>query len=143
MLKLFFFNTASAVIGSIVTYAFGGWSALLDLLLIAVVVDYVSGLFASGKEGKLSSKVGFIGISKKLYIFLLVAVGHKIDTVIGGDIIMQGVIYFYLANEVLSITENGGRLGLPVPPIIKQAVAILKEKGGANASQDSEQPKGN
>jgi toxin secretion/phage lysis holin len=125
-------NTASAVIGSIVTYAFGGWSALLDVLLCLVIVDYVTGVIASGVEGKLSSRVGLIGIGKKVYIFLLVAVGHKIDIAIGnGNVVQNAVIYFFLANEILSVTENGGRIGVPIPPIIKQAVEVLKGKGGS------------
>lgn len=133
------FNSVSAVVGSTVTYAVGGWTALLDVLVWMVVTDYLSGLAAAYKEGSLSSKIGFIGISKKVYIFALVAIGHKIDVALGnGDYIMQAVIWFYLANELLSITENGGRMGAPVPPVIKQAIAVLKGKGGTNADKDSE-----
>jgi toxin secretion/phage lysis holin len=137
--SLFVFNSLSAVIGSIVTYLLGGWSALLDVLLFMVIVDYLSGLVAAYKEGTLSSKIGFIGISKKVYIFLLVAVGHKIDVATGnGNYIMQAVIWFYLANELLSITENGGRMGAPIPPVLQQAISVLKGKGGSSADKDSE-----
>lgn len=137
MKSQYLFNSLSAVVGSIGTYLVGGWSALLDVLLFMVVVDYLSGLAAAYKEGNLSSKVGFIGISKKVYIFLLVAIGHKIDIATGnGDYIMQAVIWFYLANELLSITENGGRMGAPIPPVLQQAIAVLKGKGETNASKD-------
>lgn len=135
----YLFNSLSAVIGSIATYMVGGWSALLDVLLFMVVVDYLSGLAAAYKEGNLSSKIGFIGISKKVYIFLLVAVGHKIDVALGnGDYFMQAIIWFYLANELLSITENGGRMGAPIPAVIQQAITVLKGKGGSIAGKDSD-----
>lgn len=139
MKSSFALNTISAVIGSIVTYLVGEWSALLDVLLFMVIVDYLSGLAAAYKEGNLSSKIGFIGISKKVYIFLLVAIGHKIDIATGdGNYIMQAVIWFYLANELLSITENGGRMGAPIPPVLQQAIAVLKGRGETNAGKDSE-----
>ena len=109
---------------------FGGWSVLLQILLALVCIDYISGLLASGVEGKLSSKVGFKGIAKKVMIFFLVAVGHLIDKAIGqGSMIQDSIIFFYMGNEILSILENAGRTGLPVPDQIKSAVQILKGKG--------------
>lgn len=109
---------------------FGGWSVLLQILLALVVIDYISGLLASGVEGKLSSKVGFKGIAKKVMIFVLVAVGHLVDKAIGqGSMIQDSIIFFYMGNEILSILENAGRTGLPVPEQIKSAVQILKGKG--------------
>lgn len=112
---------------------YGGWSVLLQVLLTLVVIDYISGLLASGVEGKLSSKVGFKGIAKKLMIFVLVAVGHLVDKAIGqGSMIQDSIIFFYMGNEILSIIENAGRTGLPVPDQIKSAVQILKGKGEKN-----------
>lgn len=129
----------TAVGGSIITYAFGGWSSLLDVLVLFVAVDYATGVLASATEGKLSSKVGLIGIAKKLFIFLMAAIGHKIDTVTGnGDLVRDAVIWFYLANELISIIENGGRLGAPIPPVISQAVEVLKGKGGAQDDADKD-----
>jgi toxin secretion/phage lysis holin len=119
--------------GAVVGYLFGGWSVLLQILLAFVVIDYITGLLASGVEGKLSSKVGFKGIAKKLMIFCLVAVGHLVDKAIGeGDVIQNSIIFFYIANELLSILENAGRTGLPVPDQIKNTVQILKGKGDNN-----------
>src|SRR5579875_1153753 len=116
--------------GAIVGYLFGGWSPLLQVLLAFVAFDYISGLIASGVEGKLSSKVGFIGIFKKVMIFLLVAVGHLIDqSVRQGHLVGDGIIFFYLANELLSIIENAGRSGVNVPDVLKNAVQILQGKG--------------
>lgn len=115
--------------GAIIGYLFGGWSVLLQILLTFVVIDYVSGLLASGVEGKLNSKIGFKGIAKKLMIFCLVAIGHLIDEAVGKEMIQNAVIFFYLGNELLSIVENAGRTGLPVPEQIQSAVQILKGKG--------------
>lgn len=124
------YKTIATVAGSIVGWLWGEWSLLLQVLAAFVVFDYVSGLLASAIEGKLSSKVGFKGIAKKLMIFCLVAVGHLTDKAIGnGHLIGDGIIFFYLANELLSIIENAGRTGLWVPDILKNAVQILKSKG--------------
>jgi toxin secretion/phage lysis holin len=128
-----FYKTSATVTGTFVGWLFGEWSVLLQILLAFVIFDYLSGLLASGVEGKLSSKVGFRGIAKKLMIFCLVAVGHLVDKAVGqGHIIGDTVIFFYLGNELLSVLENAGRTGLPVPDQIKNAVQILKGKGDKN-----------
>ncbi|UFU00376.1 phage holin family protein [Radiobacillus kanasensis] len=114
--------------GTIVSYLFGGWSTLLQILMVFIVIDYLTGLMAGW--GKWNSKVGFKGIAKKVMILVLVAVGHAVDTVLGGDshFIRDAVIFFYLANESLSIIENAGRTGLPIPNVLKKAVETLSEK---------------
>lgn len=129
-----------ALVGACASYLWGGWSALLDVLMILIVVDYISGVIASATEGKLSSKVGMIGIAKKVFIFLLVTVAHKIDVALGnGHVFRDAVIYFYMANELLSITENGGRMGMPMPSIFSKMIAVIQSKGGdKSASKDSE-----
>jgi len=125
-----FYKTGATVTGAAVGYLFGGWSVLLQVLLAFVAIDYISGLLASGVEGKLSSKVGFKGIAKKLMIFVLVAVGHLVDMAIGdGSMVQNAIIFFYLGNELLSIVENAGRIGLPVPNQITNMVEVLKGRG--------------
>ena len=124
-----FYKTVTTGVGAIVGYIFGEWSVLLQILLAFVIIDYVSGLLASGVEGKLSSEVGFKGIAKKIMIFVLVAVGHLVDKAIGdGSMVQNAIIFFYLGNELLSILENAGRTGLPVPEQVKNAVDVLKGK---------------
>jgi toxin secretion/phage lysis holin len=124
------FKGGSTALGALVGFLWGVWSPLLQILLSFTIIDYLSGMLASGIEGKLSSKVGFKGIAKKIMIFIMVAVGHMIDVAIGdGHMIQDAIIFFYLGNELLSITENGGRIGLPIPPQVKSAVEILKGKG--------------
>ena len=124
------YKSSATVIGAGVGYLFGGWSVLLQILLTLSAIDYASGLLASGVEGKLSSKIGFKGIAKKVMMFCLVALGHLIDKAVGeGDTVQTAIIFFYLGNEALSILENAGRTGLPVPKQIKDAVTILKGRG--------------
>jgi len=123
------FKTIIAVGGGAASYLFGGWSSLLEILLAFVIIDYITGFVAAGIEGKLASEVGLKGIAKKVFIFVMVAVAHLADQAAGTQIIRDAAIFFYLANELLSIIENSGRIGLPVPPIISHAVEILKGKG--------------
>ncbi|RIW35636.1 holin [Bacillus salacetis] len=103
-----------------------GWSKLLTILVIAVILDYITGLIAGGITGILSSKKGMKGIGKKVIIFSIVAAAHLIDTILGNQhIIRDSTIIFYLCNEILSIIENAGRAGLPIPPFLKDAVDSL------------------
>ncbi|MEK5378055.1 phage holin family protein [Paenibacillus sp. FSL P2-0173] len=129
--------------GSAVTYLFGGWSFALAALLTFTIFDYATGLLAAWAEGRngtgpgLKSKIGLIGISRKVFIFAMVAVGHIVDGILGDSHLFRDTVaYFYLANELLSIIENGGRMGAPIPPVIRQAVEVLKSKGG-NQGGDS------
>ena len=124
------FKTVVALGGGAASYLFGGWSSLLGILVAFVVIDYISGFVAAGIEGKLASSVGLRGIAKKVFIFVIVAVAHLADQAAGTSIIRDAAIFFYLANELLSIVENSGRIGLPVPPLIAQAVEMLQGKSG-------------
>lgn len=123
------FQYIIAVGGSLITYLFGGWTALIRILLAFVAVDYITGLISAGVNGELSSNVGFRGIAKKVFILILVAVGHLVDMALGtNSIIQDAVCYFYMANELLSILENAGKIGLPIPDVLKNAVKTLQGK---------------
>ena len=120
----------AAIGGSLVTYLFGGWSALIQILVAFVAIDYITGVLAAAYHGKLDSNIGLKGIAKKVFIFVIVACGHLVDGALGTvDIIRDAAIYFYIANELLSILENAGEIGLPVPDILKNAIDRLKGKG--------------
>ena len=94
----------AAIGGSIVTYLFGGWSALIQILVAFVAIDYITGVLAAGVNGKLDSNIGLKGIAKKVFIFVIVACGHLVDDAMGTqDIVRDAAIYFYIANELLSI----------------------------------------
>ncbi|AJS59842.1 phage holin family protein [Paenibacillus sp. IHBB 10380] len=122
---------------SAATYFYGGWSGVLSALLVFVVIDYGTGVAAAGSKGELKSRVGLIGIARKVFIFAMVAVAHLVDGILGdAHMFRDAAAYFYIANEVLSIIENGGKLGAPIPPIIIQAVEVLKGKAGNNDKGD-------
>lgn len=128
-----YFKIGAGAIGGLASYLYGGWEPLLQILLVFVVIDYVTGIIAAGYQGKLSSEVGFKGIARKIMIFVLVAVAHLIDGSLGENhFFRDAVIYFYMANELLSIIENAGRTGLPIPQKLKNAVEILKGKDEEN-----------
>mgnify|MGYP001188987190 FL=1 len=122
------FQSVVAVSGVITSFLFGGWPLLLNIFLTFVVIDYITGLIASGIQGQLNSKVGWKGIARKVVMFLIIAVAHMVDILleIQTDMIRNAVIFFYLANELLSIIENAGRIGIPIPRILLNAVEALK-----------------
>lgn len=130
-----YFQFFVAVLAGCVQFLYGDWTKLLSILLALSVFDYVTGMWAGYLEGALKSRVGLIGISRKVFIFLMVAVAHLIDLLLIESgletkaLIMTMVIVFYAVNEILSITENAGRIGLPVPEQIKNAIVVLKGKG--------------
>lgn len=121
---------AAAGIGGIVTYIWGPWDALIIALVAMVAIDYITGIIKAAMQGKLSSLVGFKGLLKKVAIFLLVAVGVMVDKIIPAtnEAVRSAVIFFYIANEGLSILENAGELGLPLPAALKKSLEKMKDK---------------
>lgn len=126
---------ALAAGGAITSYLFGGWNALLEFLFVLAAADYASGMTAAALEGVkgkgpgLSSEVGARGIAKKVFMFVVVALGNFVDRATGdGHMVRDGATWFYIGNELLSILENVGRIGVPIPPVITQAVAVLRGK---------------
>ena len=119
-----------SVIGVAVGAFLGGMDGLVTALIAAVAIDYITGVVNAIHERKLSSEVGFKGIAKKVLIFLLVGFANILDVhVLGGVAALRGaVIFFYLANEGLSIVENFARLGVPFPERIKDVLLQLKDK---------------
>lgn len=121
---------AAAGIGGIATYIWGLWDALIIALVAMVAIDYITGIIKAAVQGKLSSLVGFKGLLKKVAIFLLVAVGVMVDKIIPAtnEAVRSAVIFFYIANEGLSILENAGELGLPLPAALKKSLEKMKDK---------------
>lgn len=124
-------KTVSTAVGVVVGYIWGGWTVMLQALLVLVCVDFVTGWIAAWINGELRSMKGYIGVAKKVSIFMFVVVAHFIDVVLGDmHYLRDAVVFFYLANELLSIIENAGKMGLPMPPILRDAVAVLESKSG-------------
>ena len=117
-------------VGGWLGYFLGGCDGLLYALVLFVVVDYITGVMCAAADHKLSSEVGFKGICRKVLIFLLVGIGHVLDAqIIGtGSVLRTAVIFFYLSNEGVSLLENAGHLGLPIPEKLKVVLEQLHDR---------------
>ena len=117
-------------VGGWLGYFLGGCDGLLYALVLFVVVDYITGVMCAAADHKLSSEVGFRGICRKVLIFLLVGIGHVLDAqIIGtGSVLRTAVIFFYLSNEGVSLLENAGHLGLPIPEKLKVVLEQLHDR---------------
>lgn len=130
--------TVLGAVGSFIASLFGGWSMDFQTLLLFMVVDYASGLILAGvfkksektKSGALSSNVGFKGLCKKIGILFCVLIAYRLDISIGTAYIRTAVIIAFIANEAVSIVENVGLMGVPIPPAILKAIDVLKNKKG-------------
>lgn len=128
-----FWNTIQLIftaVGGWLGYFLGGCDGLLYALIAFVVIDYITGVMCAIVNRELSSAVGFKGIFRKVLIFLLVGIANIIDVqVIGtGAVLRTAVIFFYISNEGVSLLENAGHLGLPIPEKIKTVLEQLHER---------------
>lgn len=121
---------ALSAIGGFLGYFLGGMDGFLYALIAFVVIDYITGLMVAAIQKKVSSEVGFKGICKKMLIFILVGVANIVDKqIIGnGSAIRTAVIFFYISNEGVSLTENAAHLGLPIPEKLKAVLEQLHDR---------------
>ena len=117
-------------VGGWLGYFLGGYDGLLYALIVFMVVDYITGVMCAINDKKLSSAVGFKGICRKVLILMLVGIANLLDvTIIGtGAVLRTAVIFFYLSNEGVSLLENAGHLGLPIPEKLKEILAQLHDR---------------
>lgn len=117
-------------VGGWLGYFLGGCDGLLIALVIFAVADYITGVMCAVADKKLSSEVGFKGICRKVIIFMLVGVTHVIDVnvIATGSVLRTAVIFFYLSNEGVSLLENAGHLGLPIPEKLKIVLEQLHDR---------------
>lgn len=128
--------TAIGMIGSYIASLFGGWDAALVTLLIFMGIDYVTGLVVAGvfhasektANGALESRAGWKGLCRKGVTLLIVLVACRLDLVMGSSFIRDAVVIAFIANETISIVENAGLMGVPIPTVIKKAIEVLKNK---------------
>lgn len=134
-------TTVGAAGGAVAAF-FGGWDTGLVTLVIFMCIDYVSGLVVAGvfhnskktKTGALESKAGWKGLCRKGMSLLFVLIAYRLDLEIGSNYIRDAVIIGFIVNETISIVENAGLMGVPLPKVINKAIDILtsksEEKGG-------------
>ena len=122
-------------IGGWLAWMFGGWDAAMLSLLIFMGVDYLTGLIvaAAGKSpktqgGGLSSKIGWKGLAKKCIVLLLVLVAARLDAVLDVHYVRAGVCVAFMCNELLSILENAGLMGIRLPDVLTRAIELLQQK---------------
>lgn len=126
--SILWLKRAAALLGAGLSWLLGGWDLALQILVIFVVFDYITGVVAAWHEKELDSNVGFYGIAKKILLFIPVAIGFWLDQFTGQEILRNIAIFFYIANEGISILENLGRCGVAVPPALLDALGQLKNK---------------
>lgn len=134
--------TTIGVVGSMIAAAFGGWDQALITLIVFMCADYISGLAVAGffhksnktESGGLESRAGWKGLCRKGVTLLFVLIAYRLDLTIGVDYIRNAVIIGFIANELISIVENVGLMGVPLPTVIENAIEILTQK-----SKDGEQ----
>lgn len=133
-----YWGTVAGVVGTVVTYLFGEWSDPLQLLIVAMIIDYVSGVAAAyiNPHLALNSQRGFAGILKKILILALVSFSHFFDIALGQTICATTVIWFYVGNEGLSIIENSAKAGVPIPSRLRQTLEQLTSEKKERDSDD-------
>ena len=127
---------AVGAVGGVIARALGGWDNAVVTLIIFMVIDYAMGIIVAAvfkkseksESGGLSSRVCWIGLARKVMTLLFVIIANRLDVLIGTDYIRTGVIISFCASELISICENAGLMGVPLPSVITKAIYILKNK---------------
>ena len=130
------FAVATGAAGGLIAELFGGWNDDIVTLAIFMIVDYITGMIVAAvfkrsqktDTGALSSKVGFIGLCKKGVMMLVVLVAHRLDILIGTEYIRTATVIGFCCTELVSIIENAGLMGVPLPEIIIKAIDLLKNR---------------
>lgn len=128
--------TGVGIVGSTIAAMFGGWDNGLVTLLIFMVIDYVSGLIVAGvfknspktDTGALESKAGWKGLCRKCMTLVFVLIAYRLDLTIGTNYIRDAVIIAFIANETISLVENAGLMGVPLPAVITKAIDVLQKR---------------
>lgn len=135
-----------AMIGGAIAGAFGGWDTMMAVLCIMMAIDYVTGLIcaAMGKSGKtasghLDSNVGWVGLARKGVILLVIVMAAQLDRIMpeGTQIFRDAMIFFYVANEGISVLENLGLMGVPFPQFVMRALEKLREKNDTGEEEET------
>lgn len=128
--------TVIGVVGAAIATALGGWDLSVKALVLFMAIDYISGIAVAGifknstktKTGSLESVAGAKGLAKKSMIFLFIIIGHYLDLLLGSNYIRDAVCIGFIINETISIVENAGLMGIPLPSVIEKSIDVLKAK---------------
>lgn len=139
--------TAIGVVGSTIASFFGGFDAALITLLIFMGVDYATGPIVAGvfhksektENGALESRAGWKGLCRKGVSLLVVLVACRLDMIMGSNFIRDATVIAFIANEAISIIENAGLMGVPIPSVITKAIEVLKKKSEREDKKDGEE----
>lgn len=140
------FLTIFGVVGGIISSAFGGWDSALTTLVIFMGIDYITGLMVAGifkrsgktENGALESRAGFKGLCRKGVTLLIVLVACRLDMMIGTNFVRDASVLAFCANECISIIENAGLMGIPIPSVIMKSIEVLKSKSKEQDNEDGE-----
>lgn len=131
-------------VGSAIAYALGGWDASVITLLVFMAIDYITGFILAivfhkspkSQTGAYDSKAGWKGLVKKCITILFVVIAVRLDMLLNTTYIRDAVCIAFIVNELISIVENAGLMGIPIPAIITKAIDILKSKTEVNQDED-------
>ena len=124
------------LIGGVFTTLFGGWSAGMTTLIIFMAIDYIAGFTVAAvfkksdksENGALESRAGWKGLAKKAMTLLFVLIAYRLDLLMNTDYIKDAAVIAFCVNELISIVENAGLMGIPLPGVITRALDVLREK---------------
>lgn len=128
--------TIGGIVGGVIAMAFGGWSEGLTTLMVLMVADYMSGLVVAGlfkaspktESGGLESRAGWKGLARKVATLLIVMVAYRVDVALGTDYLMNAAVIGFILNELISLVENAGLMGVPMPKAVTKAIDVLTSK---------------
>jgi toxin secretion/phage lysis holin len=128
--------TTAGLVGSFIASLFGGWDTGIATLVLFMGIDFFSGLTVAGifknstktENGALESRAGFKGLCRKCMTLLFVLIAYRLDLAIGTNYIRDTIVIGFMANELISIVENAGLMGIPLPGVLTKAIDVLKNK---------------
>lgn len=129
-LEHFFTCFGGGVILTVLNFLIGKVDYSISFLFIVIILDFITGMMSGALNHKLSSSACTKGLCKKLMVFIYIIIAHHMDMLLHLDYIRIGVCYLYATGEILSIIENGTKIGVPVPEPIKKALEIIQDKDG-------------
>lgn len=132
-----FFLIGLGAIGSVISELFGGWTSAMTTLVIFMLIDYITGILVAAvfkksnktEDGALESKAGWKGLIRKFSTLLIVLISIRLDIIFNTTIISNCVVFTFLANELLSLLENVGLMGIPLPSVLTEVISVLNKKG--------------